>query len=89
MAAAHGLPRAVALDAITAAPARILGLADHLGTLEVGKSASLIITSGDPLEITTRVEEMFIDGRPVDLDANKHDRLWQRYRQRPRPVAAD
>jgi len=83
MAAAFGLPREEALRAVTLYPARIMGLGDHLGAIEVGKSASLIITDGDPLEIRTTVERAFIDGRPVDLAASRHRRLYTRYRGRP------
>ena len=87
MAAAFGLPHEAAIRAVTLAPARILGVGDDLGSIEVGKSASLIVTDGDPLEIRTRVELAFIDGRPVDLAANRHERLYRRYRARPGPVA--
>jgi imidazolonepropionase-like amidohydrolase len=87
MAAAFGLDRQEALRSITLYPARILGLGQVLGSIEVGKSASLILTDGDPLEIRTHVEMAFIDGRPVDLKANRHDRLYDKYRSRPRPVA--
>ncbi len=52
-------------------------------SIEVGKSASLIITDGDPLEIRTQVEREFIDGREVDLKNNKHYRLYERYARRP------
>jgi hypothetical protein len=55
-----------------------------LGSIEEGKSASLIIVDSDPLEIRTRVEKEFIDGREVDLEDNKHDRLYRRYAARPR-----
>jgi len=83
MAAAFGLTPDEALHAITLAPARILGLDTMLGSIEVGKSASLIVTDGDPLEIRTRIEAAFIDGRPVDLLANRHDRLYEKYKSRP------
>ncbi|HET9481478.1 MAG TPA: amidohydrolase family protein, partial [Candidatus Polarisedimenticolia bacterium] len=82
MAAAFGLPRDVALKAVTLYPAQILGVGDRLGSIEVGKSASLILTDGDPLEIRTRVVREFIDGREVDL-ANRHQRLYDKYRGRP------
>ncbi|HKQ60006.1 MAG TPA: amidohydrolase family protein [Candidatus Polarisedimenticolaceae bacterium] len=85
MAAAFGLPREEALKAITLYPARILGLGDVLGSIEPGKSASLILTDGDPLEIRTHVLRSWIDGRPVDLKSNRHDRLYERYRRRPPP----
>jgi imidazolonepropionase-like amidohydrolase len=83
MAAAFGLPRDEALRAVTLYPAQILGVGDHLGSIEVGKSASLILTSGDPLEIMTRVERVFIDGRAAD-PGNKHQRLYDRNRSRPK-----
>lgn len=77
-----GLPREEALRAVTLYPAEILGVADRLGTLEPGKVGNLIVTDGDPLEIQTRIEYVFIKGVPVDTD-NKHRRLWERHRQRP------
>ena len=82
MAAAFGLPKDEALKAITLYPAQILGLGDRLGSIEAGKSASLIVTDGDPLEIRTHVLNEFIDGRAVDL-GNKHQRLYDKYRSRP------
>jgi len=85
MAAAFGLPKDKALESVTLAPARILGVDAALGSIEVGKSASLILTDGDPLEIRTRVEQAFIDGRPVDLANNRHERLYRRYAGRPKP----
>jgi imidazolonepropionase-like amidohydrolase len=86
MARAHGLPNDVALRTITLAPARILGVDRDLGSIEVGKSASLIATTGDILEIRTRIERMWIDGVATSLD-NRHQRLFERYRTRPRASA--
>jgi imidazolonepropionase-like amidohydrolase len=86
MAAAFGLPREVALKAVTLYPAQILGVDHRLGSIEVGKSASLIVTDGDPLEIRTHVVKEFIDGRPVDL-SNKHQKLYEKYRGRPKTAA--
>ncbi len=80
-AAAYGLPKDEALKAITLYPAQIMGVADRLGSLEKGKDATLIVTDGDPLEITTHIEELFIQGRRIDL-SNKHRRLYDKYRQR-------
>ncbi len=82
-AAAYGLPKDEALKAITLYPAQIMGVADRVGSLEKGRDATLIVTDGDPLEITTRVSELFIQGRRIDL-ANKHQRLYDKYRQRYR-----
>lgn len=81
MAAAHGLPADEALRSITLYPAQILGVADRCGSLEAGKDATLIVTTGDPLEITTQVQRAYIQGRPVDL-SNRQTRLWQKYQQK-------
>ncbi len=81
MAAAFGLPKDEALKAVTLYPAQILGVADQLGSLEVGKAASLIVTDGDPLEISTQIESAWIAGRPVDL-TSKHTRLRDKYRRK-------
>ena len=78
----YGLPADEALKAITLYPARILGLGDRLGTLAKGKIANIIVTNGDPLEITTEIHYLFINGKPVSTD-NKHKRLYEKYRARP------
>ena len=83
-AAAHGLPREEALRAISLYPAQILGVADRLGSLEAGKDATFIVTSGDPLEVMTQVEAAFIDGRPVDL-SNRQTRLYEKYKRKYAP----
>ena len=79
---AWGLAKDAALEAVTLAPARVLGVDDRLGSLEVGKVGNLIVTDGDPLEITTEIEWVFIKGVPSDLD-NKHRSLWEKYDNRP------
>ena len=61
----YGATRADALRAVTLTPAEILGIADRLGSLEEGKDADLVILSGNPEEITSRVESVMIDGRWV------------------------
>ncbi len=85
MACAFGLPREEALRAITYYPARILGIEQELGSLAVGKIADVIVTDGDVLEITSRVESMWIEGRPVDL-ANRQTELYERYLPRCTPA---
>lgn len=60
-----GMARDVALRAITINPAKILGLEGRLGSIEVGKDAHLVIFSGDPLEFTSVVEQVFIEGIPA------------------------
>jgi imidazolonepropionase-like amidohydrolase len=83
MAAAYGLPREEALKAVTLYAAQILGVADRMGTLDKGKEASLIVTDGDPLEITTRVEKLYLQGREVDL-GNRQKTLYAKYREKYR-----
>lgn len=80
-AAAFGLPKDEALKAVTLSPAQILGAADRLGSLEVGKSATLIVTSGDPLEITTDTLIAFIDGRRIDL-GDRQKSLYAKYQEK-------
>jgi len=80
-AVAHGLPRDEAMRAITLNPARILGVAGRVGSLEVGKDATLFISDGDPLEISSQVERAWIGGREVDL-SSRQTRLYDKYRQR-------
>ena len=87
MAAAFGLDREEAVRAITRYPAEILGVGDDLGTIEVGKSASLVIADGDLLEIRTSVVDVFVDGRGADVEDNKHYRLYDKYRHRPKIAA--
>jgi len=83
MAAAFGLPRDEALKSITLYPAQILGLGDQVGSIEPGKLADLILTDGDPLEITTHVEAVWVAGRPQTLE-NRQTRLFAKYNARPR-----
>ena len=80
-AVGFGLSPLEALKAVTLYPAEILGVADRVGSLEVGKDASLFVCDGDPLETTTKVEMAFIQGRKVDL-SNRHLRLYKKYEQR-------
>jgi imidazolonepropionase-like amidohydrolase len=79
--AAHGLPKDEALKAVTLYPAQILGIDDRVGSLEVGKLATLFITDGDPLDLRTQVLEVFIDGREVDL-SSRHTQLHKKYKKK-------
>lgn len=83
-AVAYGLPYDQALKAVTVYPAEIFGLADQLGTIETGKVADIIVTNGDPLELTTEVKYLFIKGQRTSLD-NRHLRLYEKYLNRPKP----
>ena len=80
-AAAFGLDRERAMAAITRDAADILGVGDKLGTLTVGKQATLLVTDGNPLDLTTKVERAWIGGREVDL-RNKQTELAKKYRQK-------
>jgi imidazolonepropionase-like amidohydrolase len=82
-AVAYGLPYEEALKAVTLYPAQIFGLDSKLGTLEAGKIANVIVTSGDPLELTTDVRYLFIRGQLTSTD-NKHKALYDKYRNRPK-----
>lgn len=82
-AAAYGLDPEAALRAITLSPAEILGIGRTHGSLDQGKSATLIVTDGDVLEIATHVERAFIDGREIDL-TTKQSKLAEKYRERYR-----
>ena len=62
LAVKEGLDRDTALRAVTINPARIVGVDDRIGSLEVGKDADLCVWSGDPLDVMSRVEEAFVDG---------------------------
>jgi imidazolonepropionase-like amidohydrolase len=82
-AVAHGLPYEEALKAVTLYPAQIFGLADQIGSIEQGKLANVIVTNGDPLELTTDVKYLFIRGQLTSLD-NRHLRLYEKYAKRPK-----
>ena len=84
-AAAYGLPRNEALKAITLYAAEILGISDFVGSLETGKDATLFITDGDPLEISSQVEMMFIQGKRIDL-GDKHKTLYKKYQEKYRQL---
>ena len=78
--AAFGLPKDAALKSVTLWPAEILGIEDQLGSLAAGKRASLIVTSGDPLEPMTQIRRVWIDGEEYDLGRSKHRQLFERYK---------
>ncbi|MCF7923284.1 MAG: amidohydrolase family protein [Candidatus Marinimicrobia bacterium] len=85
MAAAFGLPVDEALRSITLSAAEILGVDDRIGSLDVGKEASLFIASGDILEITTQVEQVFINGTTTDM-GDKQKTLYHKYREKYRQL---
>ena len=80
-AAAYGLTKEEALAAITLNAAKIMGVADKTGSIEVGKDANIIVSDGDILDMrTSNVTDAFIQGRKIDL-TDKHKLLNDRYNQ--------
>jgi imidazolonepropionase-like amidohydrolase len=77
-ATAFGLPYDEALKAITLNPAQIWGVADKLGSLDVGKTANIVMANGDPLDLKTDVKQVFIEGREVPL-ISRQTRLRDQY----------
>jgi imidazolonepropionase-like amidohydrolase len=84
-AAAFGLDRERAFAAITHDVAKVFGIDDRLGSLAVGKDATLFVADGHPFELTTKVELAFVHGRQVDL-RSKHTELARKYRERYRQL---
>jgi imidazolonepropionase-like amidohydrolase len=80
-AVAYGLDEDVALRSITLSAAEIMGVADRVGSLEVGKDATLFIADGDILETATHVTAAFIQGRTVDL-TSRHTQLYEKYKEK-------
>jgi imidazolonepropionase-like amidohydrolase len=77
--AAHGLDKEVALQLLTSNTAKILGIDDFVGTLEVGKDATLFISEGDALDMRTNIlSNAFIQGRKISLETHQ-TKLWKRY----------
>jgi imidazolonepropionase-like amidohydrolase len=78
-AAAYGLTKEEALAAITLDAAKILGIADRTGSIEVGKDANIIISEGDVLDMRTSIiTKAYIQGRDVNLD-DKQKQLYKKY----------
>lgn len=67
----EGLPEDAAIRALTLEAARIAGAADRVGSLEKGKIANLVVTSGDLFNEATRIRHVFVDGRMVNIEATE------------------
>jgi len=80
-AVAFGLPADEALKAITLYPAQILGVADRVGSLTIGKDATLFVADGDPLDTPTQITAAWIGGHKVDLN-DRHKTLYHKYEQK-------
>ncbi|HYL16055.1 MAG TPA: amidohydrolase family protein [Terriglobales bacterium] len=77
-ASAFGLPYDEALKAITLNPAEIWGVADKLGSLDVGKLANVVVANGDPLDVKTDVKQVFINGESIPM-VSRQTRLRDQY----------
>ena len=82
-AVAHGLPKDAALAALTVQPAEIFGLASERGRIARGQVADLVLWSGDPLEVTSAADQVWIGGRAVEMRSRQTE-LRTRYLQRLR-----
>lgn len=81
-AAAYGLSKEEALAAITLNAAKVLGVADKTGSIEVGKDANIVISDGDILDMkSSQITDAWIQGRKIDLN-DKHKQLNDRYNQK-------
>ncbi len=80
-AAAFGLAVEEAIKSITLYPAKILGVDDRVGSLEVGKDATLFVCTGDPLDVSVSIDTAFVQGRRVELN-DRHKRLWRKYEKK-------
>ena len=84
LALAYGLDADEALRAVTINPAKIWGVGDRLGSIEVGKTANLFVTTGDPLDVRSVVKHVFIRGQLMPWD-DRHTLLYEKFRARPKP----
>jgi imidazolonepropionase-like amidohydrolase len=77
-AVAYGLPYDEALKSITLNPAEIFGVSDKLGSLDVGKTANIVIANGDPLDVRTSVRQVYIGGVAIPM-VSRQTRLRDEY----------
>lgn len=80
-AAAYGMGTEEAIKAVTINPAEIFGVSDRLGSLEIGKQANLFISSGDPFEPLSQIEQVFIKGYQIPMDS-RHTQLFEEFLDR-------
>jgi len=85
---AYGLTKEEALQMVTLNNAKILGIDNVTGTLETGKDANIVVSTGDILDMmTNNIEYAFINGRNISLD-NKHKQLYRRFMEKYKQAAA-
>ena len=80
-AISYGLSESEGLRSITLSAAEILGVSNNVGSLDVGKDATLFITDGNILDIRTQVEQIFIQGKIVDI-SDRHKSLYSKYKEK-------
>ena len=80
-AATYGMGKEEALKAITIVPAEIFGVEDALGSLEVGKTANVIVADGDIFETKTQVKHVFIEGWQIPM-SSRHTKLYDEFLER-------
>jgi imidazolonepropionase-like amidohydrolase len=80
-AAAYGLGKEEALRSVTIVPAQLFGVADKLGSIETGKSATLFICDGDAFETKTQVSEVFIEGWKMPM-VSRQTELYNEFLER-------
>ena len=81
LAGAFGLSKDEALKSVTLYPAQILGIADRLGSIEVGKMANIVVADGDILEPRTNIKYLFIGGKLLPL-TSRHTELYDSFKDR-------
>ena len=80
--AAYGVPKEKAVQLITLNAAKILGVSDRLGSLTVGKDATLFLSLGDALDMrTNQLTHAFINGKNISLETHQTE-LWKRYMEK-------
>lgn len=83
VAIAFGLPEDEALRAVTIAPAQFLGIDERVGSLEAGKDATLLITTGNPLDFFAQIEQAYVQGRSIDMN-DSFRQLYRKYSEKLR-----
>ena len=78
-AVSYGMPWEEALRAVTAGPAQVFGVGARVGALVAGMEADVVVWSGDPFELTTWAERVYINGREIPPDTRQRA-LFERYR---------
>jgi len=85
VAVAFGLPEEEAIKAVTLYPAQFMGIADRVGSLEPGKQATLLITTGSPLDYLADIEQAYIEGREIDM-TDIHRFFFEKYMEKLRQM---